>query len=237
MGSLKIICSVVFQFYGLLFYLLARVFFQVRVYGKEKLFLWQKQNNLGSVFVARHFSCWDPVLLAAALWKLQFEHIFLYDTTRYVAKDNLRTLFKCIPCLSSYVIFINQKNTKMSTVKKMIDLLRKGVSIVIFPEGTIVPRYKKIGGLVSLVIEQTEKTINQKVAIFPIKIEPQGPCGYGKPRGKWYRYLIGRVKVYLKIGKLVFLKDLEQIVSKKQVLKKHRRKEIVEELLRIADKI
>ena len=238
MSSLKIVYSMVFQVYGLVFYLLAQIFFRVRVFGKKKLSLWQKQNNLdnlGCVFVARHFSCWDPVLLAAAFWKLQFRHIFLYSTTKYVAKDNLRTLFKCL-CLSPYVILINQKNTKMSTIKQIIDLLRKGVSIVIFPEGTVVPRYKRIGGLVSLIIERVEKMTNQKVTIFPIKIDPQGPCAYGKPNGNWLYYLIGGAKIDLKIGKPVSIKDLEKILDNKEN-KKEKRKALIEELLNLADKI
>ena len=237
MSSLKIIYSVVFQFYGLLFYLLAQILFRIRVYGKGNLSLWQKQNNLGYVFVARHLSCWDPVLLAAAFWKLQLEHIFLYGKTKYVAKNNLRTLFKCIPCLSSYVILINQKNTKKSTLKKIINLLREGVSIVIFPEGTVVPKYKKIGGLVSLVIEQVEKITNQKITIFPIKIDPQGPCAYGKPKGNWLNYLSRRVKVYFKIGDSVSIKDLEKMLGGNEKNKNEKRKAMVEKLLNLADQI
>ncbi len=235
MSSLKIIYSVVFQVYGLVFYLLAWIFFRVRVYGQKKILSGEKQNNLGSIFVARHSSCWDPVLLAAGFWKLQFRHIFLYNTIRYVAKDNLRTLFKCIPCLTSYVIFINQKNTKKSTIKKMIDLLREGVSIVIFPEGTVVPKDKRVGGLVSLVIEQIKKTTNQKISVFPLKIEAEG--FYGKPEGNWLGYLLRKVRVKLKIGDRVLLDDVEKMISKEVVLNKHRREEIVTELLNIADKI
>jgi len=238
-GSLKIIYSWVFQVYGLVFYLLARVFFQIRIYGQiygqEKILSGKEQNNLGSVFVSRHWSCWDPVLLAAGFWKLQFEHIFQYTKIKYVAKDNLRTLFKCIPCLTSYVIFINQENTKTSTVRKIIDLIKQNISVVIFPEGTVVPEDKKVGGLVSLVIELVEKTTNQKIAVFPLKIEAEGP--YGKPEGNWLDYLLRKVKVKVKIGDHVLLDDVEKMISKEAVLNKHRREGIVEELLRIADKI
>lgn len=234
MGSLKIVYAWVYQVYGLVFYLLARIFFRVRVYGQEKILSGEKQNNLGRFFVLRHWSCCDPVLLAAAFWKLQFEHIFQYTKIKYVAKDNLRTLFKCL-CLSPYVIFINQKNIERDTVREMVDLLREGTSIVVFPEGTVVPEKKKVGGLVSLVIEQVEKATNQKVAIFPLKIEAEGP--YGKPEGKWLDYLLRKVKVKVKIDNYICLDDVEEMISKEAVLNKNRREKIVEELLRIADKI
>lgn len=234
-SSLKIIYGLAFQAYGLLFYLLARIFFRIRIYGQEKILSWEKQNNLGSVFVSRHWSCWDPVLLAAGFWKLQFEHIFQYTKIKYVAKDNLTVLFKCIPCLTSYVIFVNQRNTKKSTVREIIDLIKQNISVVIFPEGTVVPEDKKVGGLVSLVIELVEKTTNQKIAVFPLKIEAEGP--YGKPNGNWLGYLLRKVRIKVKIGDSVSLKDLEEMISKKAVLNKHRREKIVEELLNLADRI
>jgi len=234
MSSLKIIYSWVYQVYGSVFYLLAWTFFRVRVYGKEKISL---QNNLGSVFVSRHWSCWDPVLLAAVFWKLQFEHIFQYTKIKYVAKDNLRTLFKCIPCLTSYVIFVNQRNTKKSTVREIIDLIKQNISVVIFPEGTVVPEDKKVGGLVSLVIELVEKTTNQKIAVFPLKIEAEGP--YGKPNGNWLGYLLRKVRIKVKIGNSVSLKDLEKILDKKKLSenKNKKREALVNELLNMADKI
>lgn len=227
-SSLKIIYGLVFQTYGLLCYLLARIFFRIRIYGQEKILSGEKQSNLGSVFIARHWSCWDPVLLWAIFWKLQ------YNKIRCVAKDNLRTLFKCIPCLSFFAIFINQKNTKKSTVKEMIDLIKEGVSIAIFPEGTVVPRYKKVGGLVSLIVEKVEKTANQKIPVFPLKIEAEGP--YGKPEGKWLCYLFRKVKIKVKIGDHISLEDLEEMLNNKEN-KKKKRKAIVKELLSIADKI
>lgn len=238
MSSLKIIYSIVFQAYGLVFYLLARIFFQIRIYGhQEKILSEKKQNNLGSVFVSRHWSCWDPVLLAAGFWKLQFEHIFQYTKIKYVAKDNLTVLFKCIPCLTSYVIFVNQGSTRKSTVREIIDLIKQNISVVIFPEGTVVPEDKKVGGLVSLVIELVEKTTNQKIAVFPLKIEAEGP--YGKPHGNWLGYLLRKVRIKVKIGDSVSLKDLEKILDKKKLSenKNKKREALVNELLNIADKI
>jgi len=232
-SSLKIVYAWIYQVYGLLCFLLSLIFFGVRVYGQKKISLWQKRNNLGSIFVARHFGCWDPVFLAAAFWKLQFRHIFLYSTTRYVAKDNLRTLFKCL-CLSPYIIFINQKNTKRDTIREMISLIKQGVSIVIFPEGTVVPKDKRVGGLVSLVIEQTEKTTNQKIAVFPLRIEAEGP--YGKPDGDWIGYLLRKVRIKVKIGDHISLEDLEKMLDNKES-KKETREAIIEELLNMADKI
>ena len=227
-SSLKIIYGFAFQAYGLLCYLLARIFFRIRIYGQEKILSGEKQNGLGCIFVSRHWSCWDPVLLWAIFWKFQYSRI------KCVAKDNLRTLFKCFPFLSSFVVFINQKSTKRHTIREMIDLLREGISIAIFPEGTIVPKYKKIGGLVSLIIEQTEKATDQKITVFPLKIEAEGY--YGKPQGKWLGYLFREVRIIVKIGDHLFLEGLEKMLDNKEN-KKEKRKALVEELLNIADKI
>jgi len=122
----------------------------------------------------------------------------------------------------------------MSTAKKMIDLLREGMNIVIFPEGSVVPKNKKIGGLVSLIIERVEKMTNQKVTIFPLKIEAKGP--YGKPDGDWIGYLLRKVEIKVKIGDFISLKDLEKMLDKKEN-KNEKRKTLVEELLNLADKI
>ena len=209
-----------------LLYLICRIFFRVKIFGREKPLSWQKQHHLPFVVAARHKSHWDIPSLAVAFGSSL--------KIKYVAKNELKVFLQLIPFSNHFVIYIDRDNPKKSDIEKTIKTLEDGNNIAIFPEGTTVPENKKSFGGIILIVEKVEQITGQKIPIFPLNIKTKGP--YGKPRGKWWRYLIRQVKIELRIGGPIFLQDLEKAVNGK-VSKKQRRNTMVEELLRKVDQI
>jgi len=211
-----------------LLYLICRIFFRVKIFGQEKPLSWRRQHHLPFVAVARHKSHWDIPSLAVAFGSS------LKNRLKYVAKNSLKVFLQLIPFSNHFVIYINRDNPKKSDIEKTIKTLKDGNNIAIFPEGTTVPENKKSFGGIILIVEKVEQITGQKIPIFPLNIKTKGP--YGKPRGKWYYYLLRMVEAELRIGGPIFLRDLEKAVNGK-VSKKQRRNTMVEELLRKVDQI
>jgi len=212
-----------------LLYLICRIFFRVKIFGREKLLSWRKQHHLPFVVVARHESHWDiPFLLVAFGSSLK-------NRLKYVAKSSLKVFFQLIPFSNNFIIYIDRDNPKKSTIEEIIKTLKDGNNIAIFPEGTTVPENKKFFGGIILIIKKVEQMTGQEIPIFALNIKTKGP--YGKPKGKWYYYLLRMVKVELRIGGPIFLRDLEEVVKNKELTKSQKRTLMVEELLRKVDQI
>jgi len=212
-----------------LFYLISRTFFQIQIYGQEKPLLWRKKNNSAFLVVARHRSYWDPVFLPVAFGSSP------YTRLKCAARENLKLLFQFIPFLNSHVIYINRENVGRDTIEKIIKSVEEKNNLAIFPEGTTIPEDKKLRGGVILIIKRAEKTTGQKIPIFPLNIKVKG--AYGKPQGKWWRYLIRQVKIELRIGGPIFIQQLEKTIAKKKISKGQKRKLMIKELLRRVDQI
>jgi hypothetical protein len=75
----------------------------------------------------------------------------------------------------------------------------------------------------------------QRIPIFALNIKVKGR--YGKPKGKWYYYLLRMVKIELRIGDPIFIQDLEKAVRNKKINNSQKRMREVEELLRRVDQI
>lgn len=212
-----------------LLYLISRTFFQIQIYGQEKPLLWRKKNNSAFLVIARHRSYWDPVFLPVAFGSSS------YTRLNCAARENLKLFFQFIPFLNSHIIYINRENIGRDTIEKMIRSVEERNNLAIFPEGTTIPENKKLRGGVILIIKTAEKTTGQKIPIFPLNIKAKG--AYGKPQGKWWRYLIRQVKIELRIGDPIFLQDLEKVVKGIKMPKSQRRKIMIKELLERVDQI
>jgi 1-acyl-sn-glycerol-3-phosphate acyltransferase len=212
-----------------LFYLICRIFFRVKIFGREKPLRWRKQHRLPFVVVARHQSHWDIPFLAVAFGSL------LKTRLKYVAKNELKVFFQLIPLSNHFIIYINRDNPKKSDIEKTIKTLKDGNNIAIFPEGTTIPKNKKFFGGIILIIKKVEQMTGQEIPIFALNIKTKGP--YGKPKGKWYYYPLRMVEAELRIGGPIFLRDLEEAIENKELANKEKRTLMVEELLRRVDQI
>jgi len=228
MSSLKI-CDEFYRAATYLFFLICRLFFQVRIYGREKPLSWQRQYRLPCVVAARHKSHWDIPFVAIAFRSL------LKNRLKYVTKKELKVFLQLIPFSKNFIIYIDRDNPKKSTIEEIIKTLKDGNNIAIFPEGTTVPENKKFFGGIILIVKKVEQMTGQEIPIFPLNIKTRG-FPYGKPDGKWYYYL-GLVKVELRIGSPVFVRDLEKAVGNKELTKSQKRAVMVEELLKKLDQI
>ena len=211
-----------------LLFLIFRLLFQVRIYGQEKPILWRKQYKLPFLVAACHKSYLDPGFLLVAFGSSPESRL------KYFAKNELKIGFQFVPFSSRFMIYINRDNPGVGAIKKAILSVKEGNNLAIFPEGTTVPWNKKTYGGIIAIIKKVEQMTGQEIPIFPINIKAEGP--YGKPRGEWWRYLIGQVKIKLRIGDHIFLRDLEKAVNGK-VSKKQRKNMMVAELLRKIDQI
>ncbi|MCX6759398.1 MAG: lysophospholipid acyltransferase family protein [Candidatus Nealsonbacteria bacterium] len=212
-----------------LLFLISRLLFRVRIYGREKPLNWRKQHHLPFVVVARHKSYWDIPFLPVAFGPS------LKNRLKYVAKNELKVFFQLIPLSNNFIIYIDRDNPKKSTIEEIIKTLKDGNNVAIFPEGTTVPENKKFFGGIILVVKKVEQMTGQEIPIFALNVKTKGP--YGKPKGKWYYYLSRMVEADLRIGGPIFYRDLEKVVKNKELTKAQKRAVMVEELLRKVDQI
>jgi len=218
-----------YRMIAFLLYLICRMFFRVKIFGQEKPLRWRKQHRLPFVVVARHQSHWDIPFLAVAFGSS------LKNRLKYIAKNELKVFFQLIPLSNHFIIYINRDNAKKSGIEKAIKTLKDGNNIAIFPEGTTVPENKRFFAGIILIIKKVEQMTGQEIPIFALNIKTKGP--YGKPKGKWYYYLLRMIKAELRIGGPIFLRDLEEVIENKELANKEKRALVVEELLRRVDQI
>lgn len=221
------------QFYRIitcLLFLISRLLFQVRISGQEKPILWRRQHKLPFLVAAPHRSWLDAGFLPVAFGSSPESRL------KYFAKDELKIIFQFIPFSSRFMIYIDRDNPGVSAIKKVILSVKEGNNLAIFPEGTTIPQNKKTYGGIIEIIKKVKESTNKEIPIFPLNIKTSG-FPYGKPQGKWYYNLTGRVKVELKIGDPIFYRDLEKAVGNKELTKSQKRTIMVEELLRQIDQI
>jgi len=238
MRSLKIIFQTISsalyaQFYKIVTYslfLLFRLLFQVRISGQEKPLLWRKQHQLPFVVAACHKSYFDPAFLPVAFGSV------LESRLKCLAKKELKIIFQFVPFSSRFMIYINRDNPGVSTIKKVILSVKQGNNLAIFPEGTTIPRNKKTYGGIIEIIKNVQKLTNKEIPIFPLNIKASG-FPYGNPNGRFYYYLLRKVKIELRIGDPIFYRDLEKAVKNKELANNKKRAIMVKELLRKINQI
>jgi len=226
--SLNLFYWIFYAVANFLLYPVVLVFFKVRIYGYRKFLDWRKNHKNSFIVIARHKSFWDVTFPSVAFGSKP------ENLLNYIAKANIGRYLRFIPFLNNYVIYVDRENFKVSTFKKIIKILKEGGNIAIFPEGTTVPQSKKPNRGVIQIIRKAEKLTNEEIPIFPLNIKAKGP--YGKPKGKWFYYLLGKVKIELRIGNPIYLKNLESRARSKNLFDKNQEKMIVEKLLREIDK-
>jgi len=134
------------------------------------------------------------------------------------------------------MIYIDRDNPGISAIKKAILSIKDGNNLAIFPEGTTIPKNKKTYGGIITIIKKVQELTNEEIPIFPLNIKTSG-FPYGKPKGKWYYYLLRKVKVELRIGGPIFYRDLEKGINGKKISKSEKRKIMVRELLQRINQI
>ena len=213
-----------------LLFLISRLLFQVRIYGQEKPILWRRQHKLPFLVAACHKSYIDPAFLPVAFGSLPGSRL------KCLTKNELKIFFQFIPFSSRFMIYINRDKPGISAIKKAISSVKDGNNLAIFPEGTTVPQNKKTYGGIIEIIKKVKELTNEEIPIFPLNIKTRG-FPYGKPKGKFYYYLLRKVKIELRIGNPIFYRDLEKVVNGKEISKKQRRSMMVAELLRRINQI
>jgi len=210
--------------------LIFRLLFQVRISGQEKPLLWRKQHQLPFVVVACHKSYFDPAFLPVAFGFAPESRL------KCLAKKELKIIFQFVPFSSRFMIYINRDNPKVSTIKKIILSVKQGNNLAIFPEGTTIPKNKKTYGGIIEIIKKVQELTNKEIPIFPLNIKTSG-FPYGNPNGRFYYYLLRKVKIELRIGNPIFYKDLEKTVKNKELTNHEKRDIMVEELLKRINQI
>ncbi|MFA5360616.1 MAG: lysophospholipid acyltransferase family protein [Candidatus Paceibacterota bacterium] len=233
-SSLKLIDLPLLVFYKLTDWFLQGIcflFFRIKITGREKVLNWKKKNKKTAfVAVARHRSLWDAVLMPVAFGGFQ-------DTIlNFVVKEEMRFLLSLMPFSDSYLTFIRRGKTKKATIEKLINLLVEGNNIAIFPEGSTVPEYKEMNRGVLLIIKAAEQKLRKQIPIFPLNIKVVEGF-YGEPKGKWRDYILGKVRIELRIGGPIYLEDLEKLIIKQNLPAKNKAEEMVKLLLEQVDKI
>lgn len=169
--------------------------FRLKIYNRENLF-----QAGPTIFVARHRSYWDIVCIIVAMGAS------LTCQTKYVAREGIG-LLQCFPFLKGFSILINPRRPQRSSLRKMIATLQSGKNLVIFPEGTTLPDKKKYHRGLIFLVKGAQAATTQSIPITLLDIQASG--AYGKPKGKWWRYLLGQARVTLTIKDSFFLKDLK----------------------------
>lgn len=135
---------------------IVRVVFRLRVRGRENL-----PQHDGFLLVARHRSYWDIPILVAALGNRR--RIY------FVAR---KTLLDENPLLAfwvrHYAITINREHFQVEDFRKVLEAIRSGKIVGIFPEGTTQQPQRAHPG----VIRFAERTNSEFVAV---RFEARGP--------------------------------------------------------------
>ncbi len=112
--------------YSILYYALlpvGKIFFRIEARGRENV-----PRRGAFVAVANHYSLWDPLFVAYALWPRKAK--FLVKKKHYDAHINRFIL----PALGQ--LKVGDRGETRGSLVRAIDALRKGDVIGIFPEGT-----------------------------------------------------------------------------------------------------
>ena len=199
-----------YHFFHVPLYILAKILFRYRAVGSENI------PSCGPALLAsNHASYLDPPLVGLGIWRrihyLAKEDLFCNRIVSFILD-----LFHAIP--------VNRDRMDKRTLRRILDLFKKGEILLIFPEGTrtpngnLQPLKPGIGMIVCLA----------KVPVIPVYIKGSynilprhskmirlKPCTvyYGKPL-KFEKYLNEKKtkEVYEKIGDEIFkaMKDLER---------------------------
>lgn len=123
---IKLVLMLVATLLGLVLYLPFRVFFPTKIQGLKNL----KKAGKGKLVAVNHFSNMDPVFVAVVLYPIVFNRVF-------VGKKELNKC-KLIGFLLSCagIIYIDRSKPDIKAMNKIIKCLKKGKSVIIFPEGT-----------------------------------------------------------------------------------------------------
>lgn len=167
-------------------YLPFRVWFRIKIVGKEHL-----DPNQGGILLVNHQSFLDPLFVAVRLTR----------PVSYLARDSLfRIPFIGWVCRNTYVIPISRTAFRGGSVRTAMDRLNRGFLVGIYPEGTRSSGAPKDfrPGFLSLV-RRTD------VPVYPVAING---ADRAMPRGAWF---IRPAKVTVVYGKPLTPEESEQL--------------------------
>ncbi len=146
------------SFYSKAKFLLAgliRKLWRVRVFGAEN-----ERSDKTYVICANHMSMFDPIVIGAAI-----QH-----NPRYMAKAELMRvplLNLLLKALGAYSV--DRKGADVAAIKKTINMLKEGESIMMFPQGTrhkgVDPKTTKVKFGCSMIAHKAE------VGVLPVYIK------------------------------------------------------------------
>lgn len=172
----------IFYRYGASFiYLFLKLLFRLRVEGRENI------PEGGCILVSRHRSYWDIPVLIAALGR---RHRIYFVARKTLLAEHLVLR----PFIASYSICIDRENFSLEDYRNVMEAIKSGKIVGIFPEGTTKIPQKIHPG----VIRFAEKGGRD---FLPIAIDARGPYPPHYP----FRY--GQLTA--RIGRPFGLRDLE----------------------------
>lgn len=171
---------------------LLKFLFHLEIKGKENIPL-----KGGVVFASNHASYLDPIIVGAAsprqLHFLAVEKLFDVKFVSWVIRK-----LNAIP--------VSREKTELKTIKRVIDILRKGEALLLFPEGTRNPKDTMLAGKRGIgLITQVAN-----VPIIPVFIKGSGKA---LPRDKKW---ISPHKVWIIFGKPFYPQKLNVEGKKKE---------------------
>jgi len=115
----------VYHFISGIFYLVFKIFFRVKVKGRDNL-----PDKGGAIVMSNHISTYDPPLLAAVFKR----------PLRFMAKKELfeSPIMRFILYLAD-AFPVDRNKRDIRAVKKALTVLKKGEVLGLFPEGTRMP--------------------------------------------------------------------------------------------------
>ena len=130
-----------------------------RIYESEAA---KKKIKGGAILIANHVGVVDPMFLMMIIW---------YRRHRFICKSELMetkfgkfwlTLFRCIP--------IDKDNASFSTVRNIVDVLKGGELVSMFPEGQV---YTKSDMPASFKSGMILMSVQSGAPIIPVYVKPR----------------------------------------------------------------
>ncbi len=148
--------GLLYRFLAMLVGIVVRLFFRLRVQGRENI-----PVQGGFLLVARHRSYWDIPLVAVALGG--------HHRIHFVARKTLLDEHKFLAFfVRLFAITIDREHFRLEDLRKVLDAIKSGKIVGIFPEGTTQqPRRIHPG-----VVRFAERTGSELVAV---RLAARGP--------------------------------------------------------------
>jgi 1-acyl-sn-glycerol-3-phosphate acyltransferase len=181
MNAAEAFKGIFYRYGAVLIYFFLKLLFRLRVEGRENI------PEGGCILVSRHRSYWDiPVLVGA----LGGHHRIHFVARKTLLEEHLILR----PFIAAFAICIDRENFRLEDYRNVVEAIKSGKIVGIFPEGTT----KQSGEIHPGVVRFAERGGKD---FLPVLIDSIGPYPPKYP----FRY--GRLTV--RVGRPFGLRDLE----------------------------